>query len=197
LFIAPLAWLPVLAVHFLALVGLTVAAYKKQKPHLIPVVAFSYPFMVLMSNTNVEWMVMLGTVSIGYIPAILLSLKPQVAALALMVYLRPNRLRYLVPLAALAIAGALLWRWPFVLLDNSPADAAWNISMARYTWPVGVYGAWRAWRDSSMLWGCVASLAVAPYFSAASLVPVLFLVADKNATIGVALSVVSWCVVAG
>jgi hypothetical protein len=197
LFIFPLAWLPDLAVHFVPLAALGFAAHKKRQPYLIPIVGFSVPFIKLMSDANIEWVAMLGTLSFGYVPAVALSVKPQAAGLALIGYLRRDRVKYLVPLAALAIAGYALWQWPIVLADNNPAEKTWNISAVQYTWPIGLYGLWRCWRKSDLMWGCVASLALSPYFSMLSLVPTLFLVASRHKRVGILLSSVSWVWVAG
>jgi len=192
IFLVPLSPLPRITAHFFPLLALGYAAHHSRKPLLIPVVALSVPFLSLMSTGNIDWIAMLGALSFGRLQAVMLSVKPQAAGFALVAYLHRDRWRYLLPLAALVVAGYALWRWPVVLIGANPARERWNVSQVPYTWPIGIYALWRCWRDGDLMWGCIASLSVSPYFSTISLVPLHYKVAERHRRIGVLLSVASW-----
>jgi len=83
--LAPLGLLPftwsLIAINLLTISGLVTFFYVKGKKWLVFPLALSYPFIVLLSNSNLEGLLLWGLVIGGPIGLILLAVKPQAAIL--------------------------------------------------------------------------------------------------------------------
>lgn len=188
----PFVLLPTIIITAVPFIALAYAAYRKHNPALMPVVGLSVPFMILVRFGNVDWVPMLGTLSFGYLPPLLLAVKPQAAGLALLAYLHRNRIKYLIPLAVALAVSYALFGWPLSVNTQDVEDMPHNLSLTPYSIPLGAYAAWRAWRGRSLAWGCAASLALSPYWALYSLVPLWYKVGEKNIRTGAVLTVLGW-----
>lgn len=197
--LTPLAWLPpVLAILFPAL-ALLYCAYRVRKPYLIPIVGLSFPFIAASIYANIDWMVMVGVVIGGPLGVILNTVKPQAGVFANLALLAkcdtwPDRARLLLPLLVLALVTLPLYGAWFAGMQTISTDtgAGRNFSLFPYSIPVGVVGLVLAWRQHSVFWGVVASLCLAPYFYIHSLMPLLFLIANRDWRGGIAVNVALW-----
>lgn len=196
--LTPLAWAPPgLAMLFPSL-ALLLAAHRRRKPWLIPIVGLSFPFLAASVYANIDWLPMLGLAYGGAAGPLLVTVKPQAAGLAVIAFFRRQGARALLPLAAAVALGFILWPgWPADMLAGDILSAEGrNLSLFPYTLPLGIAAVWLAWRRGSLLWGCVASLSLAPYYYIHSLLPLLFILANRKWWLGVLGALGSWGIVA-
>lgn len=198
--IAPLSWVhPALAMFFpaAALCGL---AYTRRKLYLIPMVGLSVPFLLTTVYANIDWLVMVGVAMGGSIGAILNTLKPQAGIAAILGELAKrdtwrSRMVLLIPLGAVVLVTAPLWiDWLHSM--SAVGQGQMRSITALYPrwlgWAIAVPALWLTIQRKSAIWGCVASLALAPYWQLHSLLPITYLVAEHSWRGGLAFSVMIW-----
>jgi hypothetical protein len=192
--VIPLLWMPDVLAPALPCLALGVLAYRERRIDLLPVVGLSLPFVLLMWLANTDWYALFGLGGPGFFAPFLLTVKPQATGLVLVTYLHPQRWVYLVPLALAALVAFALWRWPLNIVEHQDTIIGYghNWALWRHTWPLGLWAVWRAWRDRSVMWGCVASVLLTPYLALYSLVPTIYVVAREHRRAGIALSLSSW-----
>lgn len=190
----PLLWVPEALAPALPWLALLAVARRSRVMALVPIVGLSLPFVLLTWLANTDWLALFGLVGAGYAAPLFLTVKPQATGLALAAYVNPQRARYLVPLALASALALLLWRWPLVIVEQRQTITAYghNWALWRMTWPVGLWAAWRAWAQRSVMWGCIASVLLTPYLALYSLVPALVAVTRRHPKTGCALSLASW-----
>jgi hypothetical protein len=199
--LAPFVWLTGLLPNLLPLIALIYAAYTKRKSYLIPIVALSFPFVALTFYANLDWLVLLGTLTTGQSSLFLLTTKPQAGALAFVAQLKSKtwrqRLMFFVPIIAAALFFLILYPdWVSNTLFAFGYDQRIrNFSLFPYTIPLAIPLLWWCYQREDPLYGVLATLCLAPYYYVHSYVPALFLIANRNWKLGVALAVLSWVVV--
>lgn len=193
----PLAWVPWWIAIFLPGLALGAAAYHRRKWWLIPIVGLSFPFIALSAYGNVDWVPLIGLTFGGSLSPLLITAKPQDASFALLAYVRKRKAGYFVPLLlVVAVSFALYPHWvTATLAGNNIVKTERNLSLFPYTIPLGLYALYKTWTRADVLWGAIASLSFAPYFYIHSLVPALFLLADRKWWLGVWASLLIWILV--
>ena len=197
LILLPLAWAPWWIAITFPLITLTVTAHHKKKPWLIPIVAFSFPFITLSAYANVEWLPMIGLTFGGGLGPLLATVKPQATGFALVAYLRKGKLEWFMPLAVALVISFVIWPdWVSSMLAGGEITGTErNLSLFPYTIPLGLVALYLTWKLGDELWGVVATLSLTPYFYVPSLVPLLFLVADRDWRLGSLASLATWLLV--
>jgi len=193
----PLAWFPWWVAMFAPGIALAVAAYYRRKWWLIPIVGLSFPFIALSAYANVDWVPLLGLALGGGIGPLLISTKPQAAGFALLAYLSRGKLLGFVPLLIAVIVSFILYpHWIGSMLGGSDIiHTERNLSLFPYSAPLGIIALVLTWTRRDVLWGAVASLCLTPYYYVPSLVPLLFLLADRKWWLGVLFSLSTWFLV--
>ncbi len=201
MFLAPFVWLPALLPNLLPAVALIYAAYKKRKSYLIPIVGLSFPFAALTFYANLDWLVMLGTLTQGPFSLFLLTTKPQAGALAFVAQLKGKTWRTRVSLFAPIVMVSLFFLLLYPDWVSSTLFAVGydqrirNFSLFPYSIPLALPLLWLAYKREDPLYGVLATLCLAPYYYVHSYVPALFLIAERNWKLGAALAVLSWVLV--
>lgn len=195
--LAPLFFLPVVFAYGFALLALGYYAYKRRKPHLIPIVGLSSPFVALVIYANIDWLVFLGIAFADWRSPILLTIKPQSGVLALLAILKGKSwwdvVKMFAPLVLIATVLTIAYpTWISDMLSSSPTRYPWNLSPFPWLIPFGIYLGYLAYKNEDMLAGVVGSLCIAPYFHYYSLTPALLLLAERHRTVGLVLSLLSW-----
>ncbi|MFN8372429.1 MAG: hypothetical protein U0694_06085 [Anaerolineae bacterium] len=199
--LVPAVWLPGLLPNLLPAAALIFAAYRKRKSYLIPIVGLSFPFVALVFYANLDWLVLLGTLTQGSTSLFLLTTKPQAGALAFVAQLKGKTWRQIMlmfaPLVALSLVFLALYPdWlQNTLVALNDDQRIRNFSLFPYTVPLALPLLWRCYQRQDVLYGVLATLCLAPYYYVHSYVPALFLIAERNWKLGLALSILSWVVV--
>ncbi len=190
----PFAWVPWWVAATLPGLALMLCAYHRKKWWLIPIVGLSFPFLALSVYGNVDWLPLIGLTFGGKWGPVLITAKPQDAGFALFAYVRRRRLQWFGPLLlAMLISFVLYPHWPNALLSgNRIVSAKRNLSLFPYSAPFGIFALFMTWLRGDILWGSIASLSLAPYFYIHSLVPALFLLADRKWWLGLVVSLSTW-----
>lgn len=199
--LSPFVWLPALLPHLLPAAALTYAAYKKRKPYLIVIVGLSFPFLAQLAYGNIDWLVMLGVLTQGPASLFLITTKPQAGALAFVSQLKSKtwrqRVLLFVPISIVTVV--FLFMYPDwisnVLFAVGFNQRIRNFSLFPYTIPLAFPLLWLAYKREDPLYGVLATLCLAPYFYIHSFVPAMFLIAERNWKLGIALALLSWLVV--
>lgn len=200
-FLAPFVWLSGLLPNLLPAAALIYAAYKQRKSYLIPIVGLSFPFAALVFYANLDWLVLLGTLTQGTTSLFLLTTKPQAGVLAFVAQLKGKSWRERVLLFAPLLAATLIF---LVLYPDWVSNTLFalnldqrvrNFSLFPYSFPLAIPLLWRCYQRQDPLYGVLATLCLAPYYYVHSYVPALFLITARNWKLGAALSVLSWVVV--
>lgn len=198
--LAPLFFLPAWCSHLYPFAALGYYAHKRRKWWIIPLTAFSFPFVTLVIYANIDWVVLVGIACNNAWSPLLLTIKPQAGVFALAAMLKhrtpTQRLRLFAPLAVVAITLTLLYpEWLGVFGSaQSRTSQAFNLSPFPCLVPVGVYALYRAYRDSIALAGVIASLCLSPYFHTYSLAPLIALLAERDWRLGLAACLLSWLI---
>jgi hypothetical protein len=200
--LTPFFWVPPQLAMIFPLLALFYLSVRQKKKYLLPIVGLSFPFIACSVYGNVDWIVMIGVVIGGPFGTILDTVKPQAGIFAVVAELakrntNESRLKLLLPLAVLVLLTVPLlaswWHWMFIIGDMN--DGIRNFSLFPFTIPLGLAGLYLTWRRKDPLWGVVASLSFSPYFYIHSLLPLLFLLADRNWKWGLAASLFTWAIV--
>ena len=198
--LAPLVWLPPLLAMALPLLALLYLSIRRRKPYLLALVGLSFPFIAGSVYANIDWLVMLGVAIGGPLGVILDTVKPQAGVFAILAEVSArkktaSRLLLILPLCLLALVSIPLWSGWLHNIVSVGGHQDRSLSLFPYSLPLGIVALYLAWRRKSPLWGCIASLSIAPYWYIHSLMPLLFLVADRNWRAGLALNAASWLLV--
>jgi len=192
----------------MAIAAIAYAAWKVRKPYLIALVGISFPFMSLCLYGNLDWIVLFGVLFTNAASPFLLTVKPQAGALAIVGVLGKMRqqskplkdyVRLLLPF--IVIAPILLILFPgfiqnFLGLDERlPQVTNANFSLFPYTLPLVPILLWFAYKRGDPLLGVLASLAISPYFYFHSIIPAMFMIADRNWKWGLVVNLLTWLVV--
>jgi hypothetical protein len=190
----PLMWIPWYGAMILPMIALTLAAHKRQKWWLIPIVGLSVPFLAQTIYANVDWLPLLGIAYGGASMPLLVTVKPQSAGMVVVTYLHRKRLIYFIPLiVAVIISFILVPDWiSWMLKGGKLSQKGRNLSLFPYSIPVGLVALWLAWKREDALWGTVASLSLSPYFFIHSLLPFIFLLTDRRWWWGLIASALTW-----
>jgi hypothetical protein len=127
------------------------------------------------------------------------TFKPQAGGFAIVAELAKKKtfkeqFSLLLPLIILLVISIPLlpsWiYWMFAIGNTN--NGIRNFSLFPYTIPIGLISLWFTWRRKDPIWGCVASLALSPYFYIHSAMPLVFLLAEKNWKWGLAANLAIW-----
>lgn len=196
----PLAWVPPLWAMLLPALALLYLSYRRRKPWLIAIVGLSYPFIMTSLWANITWLAMLGVVIGGRLGVVLDTVKPQasIGAIAAELGKCPSWRawpRLLGPLVVCVLLSAPLWlSWLGNVGDvgSNQHRSVTRLYPREVAVVLGIMALYLAWKRGSAIWGCMASLLIAPYWYVQSIVPLLFLIADHNWRWGVALNAALW-----
>lgn len=202
-FLIPLAWVPPGLAMIFPMLALLYLSIRFRKRYLLPVVGMSFPFIACSVYANIDWMIMIGVAIGGQLGVILDTIKPQGGVFAIVAEIAKRetlkeRVRLLWPLTVCVIISIpLLGSWlHWMLVIGEANNGIRNFSLFPYTIPLGIVALWLAWKKKEPIWGCVASLALSPYFYIHSALPLVFLLAKKDWKLGLAATLVSWAIVA-
>lgn len=191
----------------LPIIELIYAARKMRKAYLIAIVGLTFPFIELCAYGNLDWMVLLGAITTGAVSPFQLTVKPQAGALAVVGQLGKMKgqswkeyVRVFGPFVVISIP--MLFIFPgfihnfLIVNDRLPGLHAANFSLFPYTLPLAIPLLWLSYKRSEPLYGVLASLCISPYFYFHSIIPSLFLIANKNWKWGVMANVFTWVIFA-
>ncbi len=207
--LAPAGILPhgiaILVGTILPVIALVYAARKVRKPYLIAIVGLTFPFTELCAYGNLDWMVLLGMLAINSLSPFLLTVKPQAGALAVVGQLGKLRgkgwkeyAKVFVPF--IVIGTPLLFIFPgflhnmLIVNDRLSGLSAANFSLFPYSVPFAIPLLWLAYKREEPTYGAIASLCISPYFYFHSVIPSLFMIANKNWKWGIAANVLTWVI---
>lgn len=123
----------------------------------------------LFRNGQTDCLILGGLLLFNGLDPLILILKPQVAAGAIVPRLgraSEYKANYLVPLAVVGTLSLLIWPgWPQALLTYAPRliTGYWNSSLWPIGFPIGALLLWHAWRTGNDNWGVAASPLLLPY----------------------------------
>jgi hypothetical protein len=166
----------------------------------------SAPFLILMSNGNIEWLPMLAfIIPSGWGMAFLLS-KPQTGILAALIWFKQSRRRFLllIPPAALIVVSFLVWGWwPGQMLfhtsynGGSVSVGPWNFSPWPWLVPVGLILLYQAWKREDELLAVASTLCLTPYLAIYSLTLYMALLAARKPRLAWIAWIILWCFAIG
>jgi hypothetical protein len=205
--LAPVGLLPhslaVIIGTLLPVAALVYASWKVRKPYLIAIVGLTFPFAELCVYGNLDWMVLLGMLTINRLSPFLLTVKPQAGALAVVGQLGKMRgkpwMDYVRLFAPFVIIGTLLlllfpdFVHNLFIVNYRLANIA-NFSLFPYSLPLVPPLLWLAYKRGEPVYGALASLCISPYFYFHSIIPTLFMIAHKNWKWGVVANIISWII---
>ncbi|MEW5891356.1 MAG: hypothetical protein AB1768_20530, partial [Pseudomonadota bacterium] len=178
--LAPLARLPYSTgwVRLLTLLTFVTVARKRGADGAgLILLATSAPLLFLVANANIDFLPALAFLLAPAWGLPLLLIKPQTGVFAALAWLRRagrdwrGLARLLAPTLALFAASLLVYGW---WLDDALRNirtmqsvglpqVGWNTSVFPWGVPLGLYFAWRAWRQADEFHGVTATLLLSPY----------------------------------
>ncbi|MBN1203188.1 MAG: hypothetical protein JXJ20_15160 [Anaerolineae bacterium] len=195
LVLAPLVLLPRDWGSILPPLALIAAAWRRRAWWTVPIVGTSLPFIALTNFANVDWVPMLGVAWGGAVMPLFVTTKPQAGGVAMLAaWRRPARYGVLIVFMLVSVLLLPSW-WRDMSQGMALTTSPYNASLMPFSLLPGIAAVALTLWCESMLWGCVASLLLAPYWSLHSLVPTLFLLTCKNWRWGLMISVAMWSVV--
>lgn len=187
----------------LMMIGLLVFE-RKGSPLSIFLALTSYPFMSMIANGNIEWVLALGFILQNKWSVPLLLLKPQVGFLSILSWdsFRRNGLLFFVPSIFVVLASFVIWgNWvPDMLanvrsLQSTQGGMSWNVSLFPWSIPIGLLLVFLIVKyrpaDSEIL-GILATLCLVPYFAVYSLGILYALISVSHKRIAVVLWFLLW-----
>jgi hypothetical protein len=139
----------------------------------------------LFYNGQTEWLMLFGLLFFNGFDALLLILKPQVAAGAIVSRIRRADQRwwiYLTPLVAMILLSFLVWHgWFLKIFSFAPIliKGDWNSSVWPWGMVVGIGLLWQAWKTGDDRWGVAASPLLSPYVNLPSYLGLLIVLAAR------------------
>lgn len=145
--------------------------------------ATSVPLLYLIANANIDFLPALAFLlpNKGW-AFVLLTIKPQTGVLAVLAWLKRIKswkaaLGLLLPFLALLVVSLFLYGfWPAAVWRNMAemqnvglTRVSWNTSLFPWSIPLGVYFAWRTWKEMDEFYGVTASALLSPYLPLYSL----------------------------
>jgi hypothetical protein len=205
--LAPLGFLPpmpsVAAINFISISGLVAFCFKNKKKWLAFPLVLSYPFLVLLANSNLEGLLLWGLTIGGPIGLILLAIKPQAALLigviwAIKAWKKGGRKALAILLGPLVILTLLSiiffpdWLRNLLIFSNRTDGDLAN----GFPWlvPLGIGLFIAAIRNQREDWAAVATLLIAPYVRVQSWTVALCLLALYYPLEGVIAAFSTWLV---
>jgi hypothetical protein len=149
----------------------------------------------LFTNGQTDTLILAGLLIFNGLDPLILMLKPQVAAGAIIARLRRVGAawgRYLAPLAVVLVLSLLVWwGWPIGLLAyrETLIGGEWNSSLWPFGLPIGVVLLWQAWRTGEDRWGLAATPLLFPYVNMPSYLGLLAVLAVRWPR----WALVAWC----
>lgn len=135
----------------------------------------SFPFVGLLANGTVDWIVAVGLVlgSPAGIPFLLI--KPQTGALVGLLWFKKSEKKafFVLGTALFLVFSFLIWgEWVSPMLQNINATPLgdWNASLFPWSVPVGIYLLYLSLKKEDVLAAIAAGLCLSPYFAAHSLI---------------------------
>ena len=207
LLIAPFAIIPygigrvLISLVNLLVAGLLVLKYGGGKLALL-VTLTSYPVLFLLGSGSVEFLPMLGML-LNW--PILILVKPQSGALALLIWFKraKNKLAFALCMAALLGVSLLVWwNWPWLMLENIrtlPAALASPLNKINlWPWgiPVGLVALYAAWKQDDELLAIVATWLLSPHVVYHSLAMGLALLSARRPRLALVVSVALYAIAA-
>lgn len=135
----------------------------------------SIPFISMLGNVNVDWIVAAGFVfpSIWTLPLVLV--KPQVGVLVIFVWFKrsKNKMVFILSTILFLLATLLIWeQWPLLMWQNIRGLSLGRINSSLFPWsvPVGAALLYHAWKNEDELAAVGATLCIMPYFAWQSLI---------------------------
>ncbi|MEP0805713.1 MAG: hypothetical protein HRF47_09500 [Chloroflexota bacterium] len=180
-FLLPLGWASSYSVGAVRVVMLAVfvrLAYSRGVRGVnLALLASSAPLLFLVANGNIDFLPALGFLLADKGSGLaLLLVKPQTGIFAALAWMRRaggwrGVVRMLLPTLGLFALSLLLYGWwPARAIGNvlrmqgvGLPNVAWNTSVFPWGVPLGLYLAWRAWRNADEFHGVTASLLLSPY----------------------------------
>lgn len=200
----PWAWLPLAwgeLVNNLAGVVLVVVLVRRWGGHWAAVFAvlLSPPMYHLLYNSNIDWAVLPGLILGGGWSVPLLAIKPQVAALAAVVFWQRARWRwqFWIPTAVVGVGSLLVWGlWPLAI-ETDPAIGVVNESIFPWGVPIGLLAVVLMLRYKSVRWAVTATIMLMPYWRVSSLLALVAVWAVKYPRVALVLVALFWGLSAG
>jgi hypothetical protein len=179
----PHAWLPMSwgnALNFLLNVTVLILVINRYegKWHTYLMV-FTCPFFFDLARTNnIEWIPLSGLLLPHAFGIPLLLIKPQAMAGIILIWVKKEGFRILIPTAVVFVLSLLIWGfwfWEMGLPDN----VSWNFSMWPVGIPLGLYMLYRAFKEDNELIAAAATPFLVPYIAPYSLAGLMALLGGK------------------
>lgn len=165
----------------------------------------SAPFLALLANGTIEWVMALGFLLPAEIGLILLAIKPQSGGMVGLHWFMEskNKLTLVLPLITVFVVSFLLWGfWPVDMLTNIQKVKAngmdgWNWSLFPWLLPVGIgllMYITKVKSANAELLATISTVCIAPYFGPSSLAIPFALLASKHRRISIITWVVLWAI---
>jgi hypothetical protein len=157
----------------------------------------SFPFVALLGNASVDWVVAAGFVfpSISTVP--LVSVKPQSGIFVILIWFKQasNKKRFVLLTFLFILATFLIWTyWPLKMWENIQALSLEHVNTSLFPWsiPLALLLLYFAWVNEDDLLAAGASLSMAPYFSPQSLIVSFAILSGRYPKIAALLSAFLW-----
>ncbi|MHC1783866.1 MAG: hypothetical protein AB9891_14125 [Anaerolineaceae bacterium] len=205
--LSPLGFLPpiwsLVAINLISITGLVTFFFKNKKKWLAFPLVLSYPFLVLLSNSNLEGLLLWGLTIGGPVGLILLTAKPQAALLVGIIWAiktwKKGGLKSLAilvgPLIILTVLSIIIYpEWPRNLLIFSNRNDGDLANGFPWLVPLGIGLFVGAVRNEREDWAAVATLLVAPYVRIQSWTIALCLLSLSYPIEGAIMAMSTWLV---
>lgn len=158
----------------------------------------SFPFVALLGNASVDWLVAAGVVfaSIWTVPFVLA--KPQDGFLVILIWFKRSTKKNMFILVSLlfVIATFLIWgEWPMQMLHKiQEISGMRNANLSFFPWsiPFGLALFYYAWKNDDELAAVGASLCIAPYFAPQSLIVGFAILSGRYRKIAIIIWLALW-----
>lgn len=179
----PHAWLPLSwgnALNFLLNVTVLILIINRYegKWHTYLMVFTSPFFFDLARTNNIEWIPLSGLLLPHAFGIPLLLIKPQAMAGIILIWIKKEGFRILIPSAIVFVLSLLIWGswfWKMGLPDN----VSWNFSMWPIGIPLGLYMLYRAFKEDNELIAAAATPFLVPYIAPYSLAGLMAILGGK------------------
>lgn len=179
----PHAWLPLSwgnALNFLLNVTLLILVINRYGGtwHTYLMVFTSPFFFDLARTNNIEWIPLSGLLLPHTFGIPLLLIKPQAMGGIMLIWIKNEGVKILIPSAVLIALSFVMWG-PWFLELSLPENVTWNFSMWPVGIPLGLYMLYRAYKTDEELLAAAATPFLVPYVAPYSLVGLMALLGGK------------------